>query len=173
MMVERKNEPFDKDTNVRSKKKPQTNGNMTIPETIEKLKEKAEVDPHKGKGGSMVLVDKELLRLASVFLEYYLKSHESVCSKDEPQTECEIKKEDFGTLCICSLRYCMGRKTYMPLTVQNIIREHLHALSDNDIKVMLQDRDFQARMDMYGDPCDRADWLKFWDDLENQVNESR
>ena len=78
----------------------------------------------------------------------------------------DINQTDFGTLCICAIRYCMGRKTYMPLTVQNIIREHLSDLSDNDINVMLQDREFQARMNMYGDSVDKADWLRFWEDLE-------
>ena len=81
-----------------------------------------------------------------------------------------ISKEDFGTLCICAVRYSMGRRTYMPSMVQNIVREHLSDLSENDINVLLQDKAFQARMDMYGDPCDKADWLKFWDDVEKYAS---
>lgn len=45
---------------------------MSIPEVIEALKEKSEINPHKGKGGTEVRVYKELLRLASVYLEDYM-----------------------------------------------------------------------------------------------------
>lgn len=45
---------------------------MSIPEVIEKLKEKSEINPHKGMAGTEVYVDKELLRLASVYLEDYM-----------------------------------------------------------------------------------------------------
>lgn len=85
----------------------------------------------------------------------------------------DINQTDFGTLCICAIRYSMGRKTYMPLTVQNIVRAHISDLSEDDIRVMLQDREFQARMDMYGDPCDKEDWLRFWGDIEKHTRERK
>ena len=53
-----------------------------------------------------------------------------------------ISQEDFGTLCICAIRYCQGRQTYMPSLVQGIVREHLSELSDRDIQVMLDDCEF-------------------------------
>lgn len=45
---------------------------MSIPEVIEALKAKSEINPNKGMGGAEVVIDKELLRLASVYLEDYL-----------------------------------------------------------------------------------------------------
>ena len=72
-----------------------------------------------------------------------------------------ISQEDFGTLCICALRYCHGRRTYMPSLVQEIVDGHLKELSDKDIKVMVEDCQFQRRMDLYGDECDKVDWLKW------------
>lgn len=73
----------------------------------------------------------------------------------------EISQEDFGTLCICALRYCHGRRTYMPSLVQMIVGSHLKELSDKDIGVMVDDSDFIKRYDLYGDECDKVDWLKW------------
>lgn len=73
----------------------------------------------------------------------------------------KISQDDFGTLCICALRYCHGRRTYMPGLVQEIVGEHLHSLSDKDIKAMVDDCHFQRDMELYGDECDKVDWLKW------------
>lgn len=76
----------------------------------------------------------------------------------------EIRREDFGTLCICGVRYCNGRKTYMPSLVTEIVGRHLSELSDRDIKIMYDDCRFMNLSD-YGDECDRVDWIKW----ENKV----
>ena len=62
----------------------------------------------------------------------------------------DISKEDFATLCICAIRYCHGRKTYMPSLVMEIVGKHLAELSDRDIKVMYDDCRFMNLSD-YGD----------------------
>lgn len=51
---------------------------MSIPEVIEQLKEKSEINPHKGMAGTEVVVDKELLRMASVYLEDYMLALEQM-----------------------------------------------------------------------------------------------
>ena len=77
-----------------------------------------------------------------------------------------ISQEDFGTLCICAIRYCHGRQTYMPNLVRDIIRPHLKELSDKDIGVMIEDCEFQERMKLYGDECiDKPGWLKWAEEL--------
>ena len=76
-----------------------------------------------------------------------------------------INQENFGTLCICAIRYCQGRRTYMPSLVQDIIKPHLSELSDKTIKVMLDDCGFQRRFDLYGDKnIDMPDWLR-WEQI--------
>ena len=55
----------------------------------------------------------------------------------------KINQDDFGTLCICAIRYCQGRRTYMPSLVQDIIRPHLSELNDKTIGVMVQDCEYQ------------------------------
>ena len=44
---------------------------MNIPEVIDALKEKSQINKN-GMAGTEVIVDKELLRLASVYLEDYI-----------------------------------------------------------------------------------------------------
>lgn len=73
----------------------------------------------------------------------------------------KISAGQFGTLAICALRYCQGRRTYMPSLVQQIVGLHLSELRDKDIDVMVEDCRFQRKMDLYGDDCDRVDWLKW------------
>lgn len=82
----------------------------------------------------------------------------------------ELSEEQFGILSICALRYCHGRKTYMPSLVQGIVGTHLSELSDKDIEVMMNDCQFQRKMNLYGDACDKVDWLK-WE--QKLIAESR
>lgn len=82
----------------------------------------------------------------------------------------KISKEDFGTLCICALRYCHGRQTYMPELVQRIVGEHLTELTDKDIGVLVNDCDWQNKLDLYGDPhIDKPGWLEW----EKKVKEEQ
>lgn len=77
-----------------------------------------------------------------------------------------LEKDDFGTLAICAVRYCHGRQTYMPDLVRRIVRPRLQELSDKDLNVMIEDCDFQDRMNLYGDECiDKPGWLRWKADL--------
>lgn len=78
----------------------------------------------------------------------------------------DISHRDFGTLCICALRYCMGRRTYMPSLVQGIVRSHFFDLADEDLRILRNDKQWQSDMELYGDPCDKTSWEKFWNDLD-------
>lgn len=71
----------------------------------------------------------------------------------------EIDKENFGTICICAIRYCHGRKTYMPSLVMEIVGRHLSELSDRDIKVMYDDCRFMTPMDYGDEVIDKPNWL--------------
>lgn len=84
--------------------------------------------------------------------------------KGEPMGK--LEKEDFGTLSICAIRYCHGRQTYMPDLVRGIIKPHMKELSDKDLTVMIEDCNFQERMNLYGDErIDKPGWLKWKADL--------
>lgn len=77
-----------------------------------------------------------------------------------------IDQDDFGALCVCAIRYCQGRQTYMPSLIQRVCREHLKELSDRDLHVMIQDCERQRKVELYGDPViDKPDWIKWEADL--------
>jgi len=77
-----------------------------------------------------------------------------------------LEKDGFGTLAICAVRYCQGRQTYMPDLVRSIVRPRLKELSDRDLNVMIEDCDFQERMNLYGNErIDKPGWLEWKADL--------
>lgn len=79
----------------------------------------------------------------------------------------KIDQTDFGTLCICAIRYCQGRQTYMPDLVREIIQPHLSELADRELGVMLDDCGFQERMHLWGDErIDKPGWLEWKKTLE-------
>ena len=77
----------------------------------------------------------------------------------------DISQEHFGTLCVCALRYCHGRQTYMPSRVQQIVIAHLKDLSDRDLQVIANDEQFQSDMNLFGDTCDKVNWENFYQTL--------
>lgn len=82
------------------------------------------------------------------------------------KTIISVSAEDFGILCICAIRYCQGRKTYMPDMVRAIIRPLLNRICDRDLNVMIEDCDFQRRMKLYGDDrIDKPAWLQWEQEL--------
>lgn len=74
----------------------------------------------------------------------------------------DIDQGDFGTLCVCALRYCHGRRTYMSSLVQSIVIRHFKDLSDRDLKVIAEDEQYQSDLSLWGDACDKMDWTSFY-----------
>ena len=85
----------------------------------------------------------------------------------------DIDEEDFGTLCICALRYCHGRRTYMPSLVQRIVMAHFKDLSDRTLNVIADDEQFQSDMGLWGDGCDIVDWKNFYQILREWKAEAK
>ena len=84
-----------------------------------------------------------------------------------------FEPNDFGTLCICAIRYCHGRQTYMPGLVQKIVGGHLKELSDRDLVVMINDCEYQKTFNLYGDESvDKPGWLR-WKEMLLQEQERR
>lgn len=82
----------------------------------------------------------------------------------------EIDENDFGVLAICSIRYCFGRKTYMPSMIQEIIVHNINNLSDRDLVSILRDKDLQDTLDLFGDELiDKPGWERFWNRLEAEI----
>ena len=83
----------------------------------------------------------------------------------------DIGQNDFGTLCICALRYCHGRRTYMPSLVQSIVKAHFEDLPNWDLEVIADDEHFQETFNLWGDTCDKTDWEKFYQALREHLAE--
>lgn len=60
-----------------------------------------------------------------------------------------MNDEYFGTICLCALRYALGRQTYMPGIVQDFIRSHINEIDQSSIKVMLRDIEEADRIRTY------------------------
>lgn len=69
-----------------------------------------------------------------------------------------LEADELGTLCICSIRHCIGKQTYIPDTVQKICIQHISQFADNDIDIMLKDCMLVERYDLYGDALNKPGW---------------
>lgn len=79
-----------------------------------------------------------------------------------------ISPTDFGTLVICALRYCHGRQTYMPSTVQEIVVEKLEEINDRDLYVIRKDLRNMSDFDYGNAIIDRPNWLEFTELVEKE-----
>lgn len=83
-----------------------------------------------------------------------------------------ISSNDFSVLCVCALRYCQGRQTYMPKMIQDIVMNYIDAISDIDLNVMIEDKKM-LEFTGYGDnTIDKPNWEKFYHKL-NEIKEER
>lgn len=70
--------------------------------------------------------------------------------------------KDFGFVCLCAVRYCLGRRTYAPGTVMGFIKTFLPALDDKTLYVMARDI---ADADNLGDA---PMWAEFLAEIEKE-----
>lgn len=76
-------------------------------------------------------------------------------------------REDFETIFICAIRYCIGRQTYMPSLIQRQIRPLLPQLDSGTLAVMRNDI---QTADNYGDEkIDKPGWIRFLADIEAEL----
>lgn len=74
--------------------------------------------------------------------------------------------EDFGFVCLCAVRYCLGRRTYAPGTVMGFIKPLLSMLDDKTLYVMARDI---AESDSLGDAeIDAPMWTEFLAEIEKE-----
>lgn len=82
--------------------------------------------------------------------------------------------EDFGTICVCAVRYCFGRETYMPSLVQDFVLRNFKYLNDNELKVMVDDINFSERINQLGDErIDKPNWIKFREKINSELEKRK
>lgn len=94
---------------------------------------------------------------------------------------------DFGIICLCAMRYALGRQTYMPSLVQDFIRGHIVEIDSGTVEIMIRDIDTADKitahtlsdghilsLDGLGDTkIDRPGWEQFRAFLRENLKEKK
>lgn len=72
---------------------------------------------------------------------------------------------------VCAVRYCLGRRTYMPDVVTRWIMASVPELPANTAKTMLRDINDQRRQYGLGDDCDVKTWETFESWLQGRLRD--
>ena len=73
-----------------------------------------------------------------------------------------ISREDLSTLLTCSVRYALGRQTYMPDLVRRIAHEHVSAVQSWMLRQWAEDIEHARYHGTLGDPrIDAPGWVAF------------
>lgn len=79
---------------------------------------------------------------------------------------CDI--DDLGSVLICAVRYCIGRRTYMPMVVIDFIVPLLPIL--NDTTILCMERDVREANN-YGDSnIDYPGWMNFLGKIHSEID---
>lgn len=83
----------------------------------------------------------------------------------------DVNDDNFGAVLNCAIRYCLGRRTYMPKLVMDYVRPLLPDLSDKALWCMEKDI-LQHKADgySYGDPSiDVPAWQEFLSQVQREI----
>ena len=83
-------------------------------------------------------------------------------------TDITITIQEFQQFIIYAEGYAIGRMTYAPSEVNQIIRKYLPRISSNTLGVLIQDIELEADRDMLGMDFDKKMWLALLDTLKNE-----
>ena len=84
-----------------------------------------------------------------------------------------ITDDEFQSLVIYAERYAIGRMTYVPDEVNQIIRKYLPRIANNTLGVLIRDIELEADRDMLGMDFDKKMWLALLDTLKNEREERK
>ena len=82
---------------------------------------------------------------------------------DVPKGMVDPTNDDFGAACNCAVRYCLGRRSYMPSLVCGYIAQLLPELTDKTLDCFERDIAERKRTGFdFGDSCDYKTWDAFY-----------
>lgn len=89
---------------------------------------------------------------------------------DAPKGMVDPINDDFGAVCNCAVRYCLGRRSYMPSLVCRYIISLLPELTDKTLDCFERDIAEHKRTGFdFGDSCDYETWDAFYKAVCNEV----
>lgn len=83
-------------------------------------------------------------------------------------TDITITDDEFQQFIIYAERYAIGRMTYVPSAVNDIILKYLPFIANNTLGVLIQDIELEANREMLGMDFDKKMWLALLDTLKNE-----
>ena len=84
-------------------------------------------------------------------------------------TKTTITSKEFQGLIIYTARYTLGRMTYAPHEVGDIIKRYLDKVENGTLGVLINDIEHQSQFDCgLGADCDKKMWLALLDTLKNE-----
>lgn len=94
--------------------------------------------------------------------------------KENPRNavpQIDLSDDDFGAVLNCAVRYCLGRRTYMPSLVTEYIRPLIPFINNKTLIVFQEDIDRQRSEPAgYGDPhIDEPVWASFRNDVQQEL----
>lgn len=82
---------------------------------------------------------------------------------DAPKGMVDPASDDFGSVCNCAVRYCLGRRSYMPSIICRYIIPLLPELTDKTLDCFERDIAERKRAGFdFGDSCDYETWDAFY-----------
>lgn len=89
---------------------------------------------------------------------------------DVPKGMVEPTNDDFGAVCNCAIRYCLGRRSYMPSLVCGYITPLLPELTDRTLECFERDIAERKRTGFYfSDSYDYKTWDAFYKAVCNEI----
>ena len=76
---------------------------------------------------------------------------------------------DFGTICICAVRYALGRETYMLSLVQQFVIRNLNLIDGYSLAVMV--RDVKEAPSYGNETIDKPGWMNFLAVLKKELKD--
>ncbi len=89
---------------------------------------------------------------------------------DAPKGMVDPTSDYFGSVCNCAVRYCLGRRSYMPSLVCRYIISLLPELTDKTLDCFERDIAERKRTGFgFGDSCDYQTWDVFYKAVCNEI----
>ena len=91
---------------------------------------------------------------------------------DSTKVILDTEDDEFTCLIMAAIRYCLGRRTYMPSYITGYIKPLLPYVSDKLLYLLERDIREQGKYgdDAYGDPLiDKPTWMGFYENVKSEI----
>ena len=79
-----------------------------------------------------------------------------------------ITAQEFQKLIIESVRYTLGRRSYVVEETNELVRKYLPKIDNNTLGILIRDIELEADRGILGMDFDKTTWLTLLDTLKNE-----